>query len=108
MKNKLLSAALLLLVSLTAFAEDPFPAGRVAATHSGEGNDRNGDGVIPSNINQSGTTVPGSYAPSEQAQFCEKCEHRKLLLSDVKDHARPGVQNTTTGTSPSDESGVGN
>ena len=108
MKNKLLSAALLLLVSLTAFAEDPFPAGRVAATHTGEGNDRNGDGVVATNLNQSGTSVPGSYTPSEQVQFCEKCEHRKLLLSDVKDHARPGVQKATSGGSPSDESGVGN
>lgn len=81
--NLFLISLLVLAVSNMAYAEDAFPKGRTAAIHTGEGNDPNGDGAVPTANNQSGYTKAGKN-PSEQVQICEHCQDNPILLTDAK------------------------
>ena len=97
MLNLFLIYLLVLTASAASFAEDAFPKGRTSAVHSGEGNDPNGDGAVPTVNNQSGYTKTGKN-PSEQVPICESCQDSPVLLTESKRIAGKG----STSSKPSD------
>lgn len=100
--NLFLISLFVLVASVTSLAEDAFPRGRTAAVHTGEGNDPNGDGSIPTANNQSGYTKAGKN-PSEQVSICEHCQDNPVLLTESKRIAGP---NSTSSKSSSPASNV--
>ena len=89
MLNLFLISLLVLTASTITYAEDAFPKGRTSAVHSGEGNDPNGDGAVPTANNQSGYTKSGKN-PSEQVPICEHCQDSPILLTESKRIAGKG------------------
>ena len=99
MVNLLLVSLFVLTASTITYAEDAFPKGRTSAVYTGEGNDPNGDGSVPTANNQSGHTKSGKD-PSEQVSICEHCQENPVLLTDSKRISGSGSSSSKPSSSP--------